>query len=88
MTDRCRCAGVFIPLASAVCMVQVGTFGDVAAMSVMSGKSLAVGEGGMLVCSARPSLHISLPVLALCLLSSLGLITHGLRLFRVRTGHE
>ena len=27
---------------------QVGTFGDVAAMSVMSGKSFAIGEGGML----------------------------------------
>ena len=27
---------------------KCGTFGDVAAMSVMSGKSLAVGEGGML----------------------------------------
>ncbi len=28
---------------------MVGTFGDVSAMSMMSGKSLAIGEGGMLV---------------------------------------
>lgn len=28
---------------------KLGTFGDVAAMSMMSGKSLAMGEGGMLV---------------------------------------
>ena len=38
----------------------MGTFGDVAAMSVMSGKSLAVGEGGMLV---RPYPTVALPVL-------------------------
>jgi dTDP-4-amino-4,6-dideoxygalactose transaminase len=32
---------------------KVGTFGDVAAMSLMSGKSLAVGEAGMLVTDER-----------------------------------
>ncbi|MFC1452880.1 DegT/DnrJ/EryC1/StrS family aminotransferase [Verrucomicrobiota bacterium] len=32
---------------------KVGTFGDVAAMSVMSGKSLAIGEGGMLATDDR-----------------------------------
>lgn len=32
---------------------QVGTIGDVAAMSMMSGKSLAVGEAGMLVTNDR-----------------------------------
>lgn len=32
---------------------KVGTFGDVAAMSMMSGKSLAIGEGGMLVTDDR-----------------------------------
>lgn len=32
---------------------KVGTFGDVAAMSMMGGKSFAVGEGGMLVTNER-----------------------------------
>lgn len=32
---------------------KLGTFGDVAAMSLMSGKSFAVGEGGMLVTNNR-----------------------------------
>src|SRR4051812_49320725 len=32
---------------------MLGTFGDVAAMSLMSGKSLAIGEGGMLVTDDR-----------------------------------
>ena len=32
---------------------KVGTFGDVAAMSLMSGKSLVAGEGGMLVTDDR-----------------------------------
>jgi perosamine synthetase len=32
---------------------KLGTFGDVAAMSLMSGKSLAVGEAGMLVTDQR-----------------------------------
>ena len=32
---------------------KVGTFGDVAAMSLMSGKSLVAGEGGMLVTDNR-----------------------------------
>ncbi len=32
---------------------KLGTFGDVAAMSLMSGKSLAVGEAGMLVTNDR-----------------------------------
>lgn len=32
---------------------KVGTFGDVAAMSLMTGKSLAVGEGGILVTDDR-----------------------------------
>jgi perosamine synthetase len=32
---------------------KVGTFGDVAAMSLMSGKSLAIGEGGMLCTNDR-----------------------------------
>ena len=32
---------------------KVGTFGDVAAMSLMAGKSLAIGEGGMLVTNDR-----------------------------------
>ena len=32
---------------------MVGTFGDVAAYSIMSGKSLAAGEGGMLVTNDR-----------------------------------
>ena len=36
---------------------KVGTFGDVAAMSVMSGKSLAAGEGGLLVTDDRKILE-------------------------------
>ena len=37
---------------------MVGTWGDVAAMSVMSSKSLAVGEGGFLVgLLAHPPTH-------------------------------
>lgn len=32
---------------------KLGTFGDVAAMSLMSGKSFAIGEGGMLVTDNR-----------------------------------
>jgi dTDP-4-amino-4,6-dideoxygalactose transaminase len=32
---------------------QVGTFGDLAAMSLMSGKPLAIGEGGMLLTDDR-----------------------------------
>jgi dTDP-4-amino-4,6-dideoxygalactose transaminase len=32
---------------------KLGTFGDIAAMSLMSGKSFAIGEGGMLVTNDR-----------------------------------
>jgi dTDP-4-amino-4,6-dideoxygalactose transaminase len=36
---------------------KVGTFGDVAAMSMMAGKSFAIGEGGMLATSDRKVLE-------------------------------
>ena len=39
---------------------KVGTFGDVAAMSVMSGKSLAAGEGGLLITNDRRILETAI----------------------------
>ena len=62
---------------------KCGTFGDVAAMSVMSGKSLAVGEGGMLATNDQEILERAVRNGRLAFLAGLRRSEHG-RTVRVR----